>query len=67
MRKCNSWPVSVCSWSFQKDISEVAEAMQEIGYRLCAISPSCRHYRLMGKNILDFATKAGLETLRYDD
>ena len=30
MRMCKKWPVSVCSWSLQKDIADVAKAMQEL-------------------------------------
>lgn len=29
--KCKDWPVGVCSWSLQRDISGVAEAMNSIG------------------------------------
>jgi L-ribulose-5-phosphate 3-epimerase len=29
--KCLDWPVGVCSWSLQRDISGVAEAMKRIG------------------------------------
>jgi len=29
--KCKSWPVGVCSWSLQRDIAGVAEAMNRIG------------------------------------
>jgi len=29
--KCKDWPVGVCSWSLQRDISGVAEAMNRIG------------------------------------
>jgi len=31
MLKCGDWPVGICSWSLQKDITGVAEAMKEIG------------------------------------
>ena len=56
MRKCNSWPVSVCSWSFQKDISEVADAMQklDIGYVQLALLPALQ---ADGQKYLDFAQK----------
>jgi L-ribulose-5-phosphate 3-epimerase len=29
--KCKDWPVGVCSWSLQKDIAGVAEAMNQLG------------------------------------
>ena len=34
MRKCNNWPVSVCSWSLRQDVNELAESMKklDIGY-----------------------------------
>lgn len=42
MRYCNGWPVSVCSWSFQKSIQEVADAMNalDIGYINLALLPA---------------------------
>ena len=42
MRTCKGWPVSVCSWSFQKDIEDVAEALQDldIGYVNLALLPA---------------------------
>ncbi len=42
MRKCAEWPVSVCSWSFQKSIQEVADAMKamDIGYVNLALLPA---------------------------
>jgi sugar phosphate isomerase/epimerase len=33
MTTCGEWPVGVCSWSLQKDIEGVAEAMKKIGLR----------------------------------
>ena len=56
MRKCNGWPISVCSWSFQKDISEVAEAMKklDIGYVQLALLPALQ---ADGEKYLDFAKK----------
>lgn len=53
MRQCNGWPVSVCSWSFQKDIADVAEAMQklDIGYVNLALLPALLPD---GKAYLDF-------------
>ena len=30
MLKCNHWPIGVCSWSLQSDISGVADAMQQL-------------------------------------
>lgn len=30
MRTCLNWPVSVCSWSFQKDAPEVADALNRL-------------------------------------
>ena len=30
MRICNDWPISVCSWSFERDIEGVAAAMKEL-------------------------------------
>ncbi len=41
MRTCNGWPVSVCSWSFQRDIEGVAESMKEldVGYVNLALLP----------------------------
>jgi L-ribulose-5-phosphate 3-epimerase len=29
--KCRNWPIGVCSWSLQRDITGVAEAMNKIG------------------------------------
>ncbi len=29
--KCRNWPIGVCSWSLQKDITGVADAMDKIG------------------------------------
>lgn len=42
MRYCGEWPVSVCSWSFQKSIQEVADAMNalDIGYVNLALLPA---------------------------
>ncbi len=42
MRTCKDWPVSVCSWSFQKDIKEVAAIMREleIGHVNLALLPA---------------------------
>ncbi|MBN2328572.1 MAG: sugar phosphate isomerase/epimerase [Candidatus Omnitrophica bacterium] len=42
MRTCSEWPVSVCSWSFQKDIADVAQAMKDldIGYINLALLPA---------------------------
>jgi len=31
MAKCGSWPVGICSWSLQRDIAGVAEAMNRLG------------------------------------
>ena len=31
MQLCKSWPISVCSWSFQKDIPEIASIMAAMG------------------------------------
>lgn len=51
MRQCNGWPVSVCSWSFQQGIEDVAAAMQalDIGHVnlavLPALQPDGRAYR----------------------
>jgi len=42
MRYCNGWPVSVCSWSFQKSVQDVAAAMKsmDIGYVNLALLPA---------------------------
>jgi len=29
--KCKGWPIGVCSWSLQRDVAGVAEAMKKIG------------------------------------
>jgi L-ribulose-5-phosphate 3-epimerase len=31
MQLCKSWPISVCSWSFQKDIPEIGSVMSALG------------------------------------
>ncbi|MCL1919511.1 MAG: sugar phosphate isomerase/epimerase [Kiritimatiellaeota bacterium] len=31
MKKCGQWPISVCSWSFQKNIDEIGAFMREQG------------------------------------
>ena len=31
MVKCGNWPVGICSWSLQRDIAGVAEAMAKLG------------------------------------
>lgn len=42
MRKCKEWPISVCSWSFQQDIEEVAAALGklELGHINLAVLPA---------------------------
>lgn len=42
MVKCGNWPVGVCSWSLQADITEVAEAMSRlrIGHVHLAVRPA---------------------------
>ena len=42
MLKCNDWPISVCSWSLQKDIRNVAESMRklDIAYIHLAVRPA---------------------------
>lgn len=54
MRMCNGWPVSVCSWSFQRDIQGVAAAMADldIGYVNLALLPGIQGDRAA---YLDFA------------
>lgn len=56
MRKCLDWPVSVCSWSFQQDIKDVADAMQklDIGYINLALLPALQDN---GAEYLDFVKK----------
>ncbi|MBN1845951.1 MAG: sugar phosphate isomerase/epimerase [Sedimentisphaerales bacterium] len=31
MRQCGTWPIGVCSWSFQREPPQVAEAMRRMG------------------------------------
>ena len=42
MRKCNNWPVSVCSWSLKQDVHELADSMEklDIGYVNLAVRPA---------------------------
>ncbi len=42
MQLCKSWPISVCSWSFQKDIPEIASIMaaMEVEHINLAIAPA---------------------------
>lgn len=42
MRKCNDWPVSICSWSLQEDVQKVAESMRklDIAYVHLAVRPA---------------------------
>mgnify|MGYP005857520379 CR=1 FL=1 len=54
MRMCRNWPVSVCSWSFQQDIEQVAEHMKsmDIGYVNLALLPALQGDR---NAYIDFA------------
>jgi L-ribulose-5-phosphate 3-epimerase len=42
MRMCKQWPVSVCSWSFQKDVQDVAAALKQmdVGHVNLALLPA---------------------------
>jgi L-ribulose-5-phosphate 3-epimerase len=42
MRKCNDWPVSVCSWSLKQGVNELAESMRklDIEYVNLAVRPA---------------------------
>jgi sugar phosphate isomerase/epimerase len=42
MRMCKTWPVSVCSWSFEQEIEKVAEQMKalELSYINLALLPA---------------------------
>lgn len=53
MRKCDEWPISVCSWSFQQDIRKVAEFLQknDIGYINLALLPALQEG---GRDYLEF-------------
>ena len=56
MRYCGNWPVSVCSWSFQKSVQEVADAMSamDIGYVNLALLPALQDG---GEEYKDFIKK----------
>lgn len=60
MRKCQGWPVSVCSWSLRSEIGQVVRTLKalDIGYVHLAARPALE---ANGKAYLDVVKKSGLK------
>lgn len=72
MQKCGKWPISVCSWSFRKNIDEVGSVMTDLGLEHInlAIAPALGPD---GKAYLDavkrqnWTISAGMMNYDYED
>ena len=72
MQLCKSWPISVCSWSFQKDIPEIASVMAAMGLEhinlgiLPALGPDGDAY-LDAVKAQNWTISAGMMNFDYED
>lgn len=72
MQLCKSWPISVCSWSFQKDIPEIASIMaaMEVDRINLAIAPALGadgDAYLDAVKAQNWSIKAGMMNYDYED
>lgn len=72
MQYCKNWPISVCSWSFQKDIPEIGSVMSALGLEHInlniapAIVPGGEAY-LEAVKSQNWKISAGMMAYAYED
>ncbi len=72
MQLCKSWPISVCSWSFQKEIPEIGSVMDALGLEHInlnispAVAPGGEAY-LDAVKSQNWKVSAGMMAFDYED
>lgn len=72
MQHCGKWPISVCSWSFQKSVDEIASVMTALGLEHInlAIAPALRpdgDAYLEAVKRQNWTVTAGMMNFDYED
>ncbi len=72
MQLCKTWPISVCSWSFQKEIAEIGSVMDALGLEHInlnispAVAPGGEAY-LDAVKSRNWKVSAGMMAFEYED